>query len=106
MELTNITGGWSLRADTADEQSLNFSAYPCGVDELDQAKSQAEIPKVNFQEVQINHKQSAVDVDQVSARLSAKSMYHWAFILSSQNLPPTMPAKTPGVMPPTKTPGK
>ncbi len=106
MELTNITGGWSLRADTADEQSLNFSAYPCGVDELDQAKSQAEIPKLNFQEVQINHKQSAVDVDQVSARLSAKSMYHWAFILSSQNLPPTMPAKTPGVMPPTKTPGK
>ena len=106
MELTNMTGGWSLRVDTADERCLNFSTYPCGLDEIDQAKSQTEIPKVNFQEVQINHKQSAVDVDLESTRLSAKAVYHWSFILSSQNLPPTMPARAPGLIPPTKIPAK
>lgn len=97
--LANPAGGSSLRVDATGSSLLEMSCYPCAATDIALAMHQTEIPRRDFQTVNLDHRNSGLGgTDSWGAlalpqyRIMPGQVYQWSFILTPSEIAPSAPA--------------
>jgi beta-galactosidase len=120
--LTSPMGGSALRVDATGDHLLEMGVYPCAASDINLAMHPSELPKRDFQTLNIDHRQSGLGgTDSWGAlalpkyRIPANKTYQWSWLLTFSETatpprttrPPVMPRGLPGTPGnPPKPPGK
>jgi beta-galactosidase len=112
-KLTSPMGGAGLRFDATGDQLLEMSIYPCSADDITFAMHPSELPKRDYQTLNIDHRQSGLGgtnswgaLALPQYRLTSGRTYRWSyrFGFTETAAPPTramprqlpLPLKPPG----------
>ena len=101
--LMNPAGGGSLRVDATGESLLEMSCYPCAATDIALAMHATEIPRRDFQTVNLDYRNSGLGgTDSWGAlalpkyRIPPNKVYQWSFRLTASEAAPMAPAQLRG----------
>ena len=110
VSLTSPMGGSGLRVDATGSHLLEMGIYPYSPDDITLAMHPSELPKRDFQTLNLDHRQSGLGgTDSWGAlalpkyRIPAKGAYQWSFLMSfeetaappQRSLPSPLPRQVP-----------
>lgn len=111
--LSNPMGGAAMRVDATGEDLLEISAYPCSAQDITLAMHPTELPRRDFQTLNIDHRQSGLGGTNSWGALAlppyqiqSDKAYHWSFLLTLTETPAAPSAPGPRRAIPREVPAK